>query len=539
MGVKGVVVRAWGVVSLVSLLAASSPSAVSEPEFMDAVKAGNKETVRSLLSELGDVNAPRSDGATALAWAVHRDDLEMAELLIRAGADVNAANEYGMTPLKLACTNRNAAIVEKLLNAKANPAEAGGAGEPPLLTCARGGNAEAVKLLLAHGASVDVREPFRGQTALMWAVAEKHPEVTRVLIEKGADVNAKSNIIEMHKPKFLEYYEADSHIVTAKGGFTPLMFAARTGDLESARILVAAGAKVNEVAPEYGTALGVASASGQEEVALFLLEKGADPNLTDGQGVSPLHWALVEGMSNLFGRGSSSTDRFWLHPNMPELVKALLAHGADPNAKIGKSFLPYNVPVLSRGLGTSLAQVNLAGATPLMLAAATADTNVMRTLVEGRANPKVAMDDGTSILMVAAGVGLEREGRGYGGGMIPAEMEDKLLEALKLAVNLGLDVNAANQDGRTAAHGAAYLGANKILKFLAEQGADLNAEDKYLQTPITIAMGDPAQFVHRAPNGLYDDHFRRPSNIMKQTVELLLELGAEPYTGPEADMTGL
>ncbi len=539
MGVKGVVVRAWGIVSLVTLLAIASPSAVSELEFMDAVKAGNKEVVRSLLNEMADVNASRSDGATALAWAVHRDDAEMAELLIRAGADVNAANEYGLTPLKLACTNRNAAMVEKLLQAKANPADTGGTGEPPLLTCARGGNVEAVKSLLAHGASVDARESYRGQTALMWAVAGKHPEIARALIEKGADVNAKSNVIDLFKPKALEYYEPDSHIVTSKGGSTPLMFAARAGDLESARILVEAGARVNEVAPEYGTALVVASASGQETVALYLLEKGADPNLTDGTGVTPLHWALVEGMSNIFGRGTTATDRFWIHPNMPELVKALLAHGANPNAQIGKSFLPYNVPIFSRGMATELGQLNLAGATPLMLATATGDTNIMRTLVEGRANPKVAMNDGTSILMVAAGVGLEREGGSYSESMIKGETENKLLEALKLAVNLGLDVNAANRDGRTAAHGAAYLGASKILKFLAEQGADLNAEDKYLQTPLSIVMGDPQQLVHRAPNGLYDDHFRRPSNIMKGTAELLLQLGAKPLEGPVADKSGL
>lgn len=539
MGDKGVVVRAWGVVALVALLAVTSPSAVSDLDLLGAVKAGDKEAVRSLLSQHVDVNAPQADGASALDWAVHQDDLEMAELLIRAGANVNTANEYGITPLKLACTNRNAGMVEKLLKGGAKPNDSGGAGELPLLTCARGGSADAVKSLLAHGASVDAREPYRGQTALMWAVAGKHPEVARVLIESGADVNARSSIIDVHKPKKLEYYEPDSHIVTSKGGSTPLMFAARVGDLDSARILVEAGAKVNETTLEYGSALVVASASGQEKVALFLLEKGADPNLADGMGVTPLHWALVEGMSAIFGRGSTATDRFWLHPNMPELVKALLTHGANPNAQIAESFLPYNVPIFSRGLGTELGQINLAGVTPLILATATGDTSTMRILVEGRANPKLTMNDGTSLLMVAAGVGLEREGGGYSGSMISAETEKKLLEALKLAVNLGLDINAANQDGRTAAHGAAYLGANEIIKFLAEHGANLNAEDKYLQTPLSIVMGDPQQLVHRAPNGLYDDHFRRPSNIMKETADLLLKLGAKPLEGPVADMSGL
>jgi uncharacterized protein len=452
---------------------------------------------------------------------------------------VNVANEYGITPLKLACTNGNAQIVERLVKAGANPNDNAGTGEPPLMTCARTGTAAGVKSLLAAGAKVDAREPVRGQTALMWAVAQKHPDVVQALIDAKADVNAKSTLVDVHKPKFLEYYERDAHIPNAKGGFTPLMFAARSGDVDSAQKLLAAGAKVNETSPEYGTALVVASASGHEKLAMLLLDKGADPNITDGMGISPMHWAMVEGMSILFGREYSATDKYWLHPNMPELVKALLAHGGNPNAKISKALLPYNIPVFSRGMGTELGQLSIAGATPLMLAAATADVGIMRVLVEGRGDMKVASEDGTTPIMVTAGVGRERERGGGPGRMITPQTEEKLLAALKVAVDLGMDVNAANKDGRTPLHGAAYLGANDIIKFLIEHGANVNAQDKYLQTPLSIALGDPQQLVHRAPNGLYDDHFRRPVNILKGTAELLLSLGAKPITGPKADMSGL
>jgi ankyrin repeat protein len=536
MGVPGKNLVGWWLVSLLS--AGSLGAASGDLRVLDAVRIGDKEAVRSLLEQRADVNVPEADGATALAWAVHRDDLETADLLIRAGADVNAANDYGVTPLSLACTNRNAAMVEKLLRAGADSKVAQVTGETPLMTCARTGNVEAVKSLLARGADMNATEA-KGQTALMWAVAQKHADVVRVVIEKGADVNARSRVVELLAPMRSVTYTKDVHFPKATGGFTPLMFAARVGDVDSSRILLEAGAKVNDVPAADGigdgSALVLATASGHERLAMFLLEKGADPNATDGYGLTPLHWAMMEGMTALSGGGGSpdgsGTDRFWFRHNMPELVKALLARGADPNARIQKDIPPYDNMLFGHTLGNNLPQIWLAGATPFVLAAASGDIGTMRVLVEGRADPKIVTEDRTTPLMVAAGVGLERGDR-------TEEQRKNLLEATKLAVALGADVNAANEDGRTALHGAAELGAMEVIEFLVAKGANLEAKDKYGQTALTIAMGDPGGLTYRQlPGDAYDYEFRR-AREQKKVAELLLKLGAAPFTGKYRDRSG-
>lgn len=533
MGIK---VKGLGALWLVALLSVAGLMAESSDlRLLEVIKKGDKEAVRSLLKELADVNAAQADGATALAWAVHRDDLETAELLILAGANPSAANDYGVTPLSLACTNRNAAMVEKLLEAGADPKAVQWTGETVLMTCTSTGSVEAVKLLLAHGADVNAKETEQEQTALMWAVAEKQPEIVQALVEHGADVHARSKITSLPEPFVIDTagvfgsnYPPTVHFPKTKGGFTPLLFAAQQGNVDSARILLDAGADVNEATEEDGGALVVATASGHQELALFLLEKGADPNARDAYGLAALHYALHEGLLTLAGFQPSATDRFgWERPNMPELVKALLAHGADPNAPIAKSFPTLDYAFLARGTEDT-PQIDPVGATPFVLAAASGDVRAMRILVERGADPGATTLEGGTALMVAAGLGFESQ----------SGQEKRALEALKLIVDMGSDVNAALKDGRTALHGAAYLGWNEVIQYLGEKGANLDAKDKYGQTPLSIALGDPQGLLYRQiAGGRYDDRFRRPREH-KKTAELLVELGATPFIGQYRDRSG-
>ena len=430
--------------------------------------------------------SPTRPGTTALAWAAHWDDLGTADLLIQAGANVNAATDYGVTALSLACTNGSAAMVEKLLKAGANPnATLLRTAETVLLTCARTGNADAVKSLLAHGADVNAKENWRGQTALMWAVEQNHLEVARALIEHGAEVRARS-----------------------KSGFTPLLFAARLKDVDFARILLAAGASVNEATPEDGPALVVASASGHEALSIFLLEKGADPNVADALGFTPLHYAAQKGLSDLSAVEYKSS--FLPPPDMPELGKALLARGANPNARIGKDYPPH-----TRAPFRQTSAKSLVGATPFFLAAAAGDGNLLRLLKAGGADPLLATKDNTTPLMVAAGMNRVQD-------FLEGE-EKNALEAVKLAWVLGADVHAVNGSGQTALHAAAFTGTNPIVQFLVDKGAHLNAKDKAGQTPLSIAEAISPIVNNQGALRLHKD-----------TAELLLQLGATPLAASQA-----
>jgi ankyrin repeat protein len=281
-------------------------SAVTDLSLVDAVKRLDKDAVHSLLKDKANVNAPQADGSTALAWAVYRDDLEMVRLLIRAGSNVNAANQYGVTPITLACLNRNAVIVDELLKAGANSNSALWTGETVLMTCSRTGTVEAVKALIAHKADVNAEETNHGQTALMWAIAERHPDVARVLIENKADIHAKSHPVPGLSPKIYSTYDGDLQ-VSSKGGFSPILFAAQQGDIETSRLLITNGANVNDSTEEDGTPLLLASANGYEDLAIFFLENGANPNVTpgDGSGIAPLHYALRDGLKSIMqGKGA-------------------------------------------------------------------------------------------------------------------------------------------------------------------------------------------------------------------------------------------
>jgi uncharacterized protein len=564
-----VITSAWGLMILAAAVGVSGAAASPTPgtagatsskdmRLVEAVKNGDRQAVKAMLAAHTDVNAPEPDGATALAWAVHQDDLETAQLLIRAGADVNTANDYGITPLVLACTNRNAAMIQKLLDAKANASAANWAGQTVLMACVSTGSLEGVKLLLAHKADVNAHENESGQTALMWAAAKTHPDIVQALIDAGADVHARSKVVETPEPFSIpctptqpcltgarqgSTYSANIHFPKTTGGFTALLFAAQQGDLDSARELIAAGADVNEATAEDGSALVIASASGREKLALFLLDKGADPNAADGWGVTPLHYALHEGMLTISSYKPEPTDKFgWERHNLPDLAKALLAKGADPNARIKYDFPPYDYAPVSRSNGNNLPQMSYVGATPFVFAAATADLTMMRMLVEGRANAKVTTKEGTSALMVAAGLAHEGGGAGFGGqvgaDLRRGDLEGQVLAAVKMAVDLGADVNAVNEKGQTALHGAVYMGYPEVIKYLASKGADLNAKDMYGQTPVTIALGDPEGRVYRQlGGGRYDYSFRQPK-IQKNIADLLVQLGATPFTGKYRDRSG-
>jgi ankyrin repeat protein len=455
---------------------------------VDLAKQQNRAAVRTLVAAGGDVNVAQADGATALHWAAHWDDVEMAGLLLRAGARIDAANDFGVTPLLLASANGRLAMIALLLEAGANPNLAAASGEAPLMAAARTGNVDVVHALLSRGAEVNYKAPANGQSALMWAISEKHSNVARQLVESGADIQARST-----------------------GGYSPLLFAARVGDLESAKMLVAGGADVNDKTPDQTSALVVAVVRGHTALAIHLLERGADPNAS-ATGFTALHWASGSWETELTGPNGIDArgDEEWrslagVSTDKVKLIRALLAHGADPNAKLAKT-PPRSgytqLPIEHRVMGVS----PYPGATPYLLAAMAADIEVMRVLAENGADPQLAANDGTTALMVAAGLGRYlAESR---------VTEVRALAAAKLALELGSDINAVNDSGNAALHGAAQTKENTIIKFLVEKGADLNIRNKRGQTPLMIA-----------------DTVRAGSATVNQktpTGDLLRALGAEP-----------
>jgi ankyrin repeat protein len=478
----------WWMISLLFLSLASLAAASSDLQLVEAVERGDREGVRSLLEQNADVNAAQADGTTALHLVAHRDDLETAQLLIRAGADVNAANQYGITPLSLACTNGSVAMVEKLLKAGADPNAVQQTGETAIMTAARTGNAEVVKLLLVQGADVNRRETRRGQTALMWAVEQKHLQVARVLIEHRADVHARS-----------------------RGGFTPLLFAAQQGDLDSVRALLAAGVDVNETSPQWGSALVAATARGHQKLSLFLLEEGADPNAADGSGVTALHYAVLRGLAVIASVPAHLGVNAPLYrPNMMELVKALLARGANPNARIEKR---ARVPG-----GAGVPRVSMVGATPLLLAIADTDVSLVRLLIEGGADPLLATEENVTPLMVAAGLAHRMDH--------PTEEKYRsAVEIARLLIEQGADVNAVGENGWTALHGAAYIGADEMVQLLVDSDATVDMIDDFEQTAWSVAEGIIGAGIVRFNLKAMGPH---PS-----TAKLLLKLGADPMIVPE------
>ncbi len=465
---------------------------------ISAVRAVDVAAVRALLADAVDVDARQPDGAAALHWAMHREHVEIAGLLIGAGADVDAANDLGVTPLLMASARGHGPLVERLLAAGADPNGALASGETALMAAARAGSPEAVNALLDAGARVNATESTRGQSALMWAVANRHPAITRALLEHGADVHARTStrrrVYNMGGSRSAG--SASRGIALEEvtlGGSTPLLFAARSGDPESARLLIAAGADVHDTAADGNTALNIAAHSGHGSLAAFLLGAGADPNAAP-LGYTALHAAVLRG--TLRDRGVPNDDP---GAGLP-LVRALLEHGADPNARLLRG-----TPV--RRWSHDFAFMDRwVGATPFWLAARFLEVDMMRVLGAAGADPRLPSRDGTTPLVAAAGQGYNRGGgsafirdrRDFSsynpvesaalGSTIPAAEERMAREAVAAALELGADVDAANDAGDTALHAAASHGMNSVIELLASRGADVRAENRRGQTPLALAV---------------------------------------------------
>ena len=485
-------VRATVTLSLV-LAGSVAPAFAAEPATLviDAVRSGSIDRLRSALKTGTDVNAPQGDGATALHWAAHRNDLVATDLLLGAGAKVNAANDLGATPLWLASLNGGEALVRRLLDAGARPNVALESGETPLMAAARSGNVTVVTLLARRGADVNARERLRGQTALMWAADQRHPEVVRALVEAGADVHAGSAVWQQ-----LENTAGNTNptgdFEMDHGGSTALLFAARQGSIETARALLDAGAAVDDTTAAGTSALVVAAHSNHGPLAALLLARGANPNAA-GAGYTALHAAVLRG--NL------------------ELVNALLDKGADPNALV-----THGSPVRRLSADYSIRH-QMIGVSALWIAARMGHLDIIRSLRAHGATATFLPADGTNPLKAAMGfvrgVTENREGR-YGGPVLPHAEEERLtLEIAKILIDLGVPINGTDNVGESALFDAGRQRFDSVVEFLASRGADVGLRNKRSQTPLTVLLTES----YEAPPDT-------PVLNRQSTIDLLRKLGA-------------
>ena len=493
------------------MLLLPAASAFAGSDVADAAARGNKDAVRSLIQQKANVNAPQVDGTTALHWAVRADDLETADLLIRAGANVSAANREGATPLLLAAIDGNAKMLEKLLAAGANVnAPLTKFGDTALMMASRAGKTDAIKVLLDHGAQVSAKESWGDTNALMWAVSERHPAAVKMLVDHGADVNVRSKFVPSASGRG---FEGTTPVASAPGQpeefasglLTPLMFAAREGDLESAHILVAAGANLNATGGDGKDALGLAIFDGNYDVASFLVDQHADVNRADAQGFTPLFWAVDR-------RNMETAPNFpWMVTTDPlPLIKQMLAAGAKTNVVIN------NTPRARMREGSP----RIVFATATMRAAFAGDLELTKLLLSYGADPHIQSKDRETTLMAAAGTGFIN---GYNRGRPAAER----LEVVKLLVDLGEDVNAADNYGITPLMVAANMGELPIVQYLIDKGADLAAHDLGKKNdgafgssieplmPIDYAIG-VGTFVPNNAVIMHSDVVKFMSEVMKQ-----------------------
>ena len=454
---------------LVSLWTLASVSATPlDGPLIDAVKSADVDEVRALLGRSVDVNAPAVDGATALHWAVHQNDLELVGLLLDAGANVRVANRYGVQALSLAAVNGNAAILERLLDAGADPDTSLTGGETALMTAARTGTPDAIRVLIAHGATVNARDDLHGQTALMWAAARGNAPAIHVLAEIGADINLRTDSAPRSGGRYRGLFAAPSPT-----GFSAMLFAVRAGHLDAVQVLLEAGADINDTLSDGQSALVVAAANANWELVDYMLDRGADPNAA-GAGWNALHQTVRTRRMNVgFGTpgpiGSGTIDSI-------DVIRKMLEKGVDVNARMTRNGIKDG----------QRNRLNRLGATAFFLAAKITDVEAMKVLVEAGADANIPSAENTTALMVAAGLDIWNPGED--GGSLPGQ-EEEVLEAVRMCVELGNDVNAVNTLGETPLHGAAFRGANIVVEYLVEQGATLDARDENGWIPWAIANG--------------------------------------------------
>src|SRR5579863_5861227 len=497
---------------LTGLLLAVCMAAAPKSDVADAAMRGDKAAVRTLLQQKADVNAPQIDGTSALHWAVQANNLELTDILLAAGAKPMAANEAGAMPMLIATQNGNAAMIERLLAAGADPnAPLTRTSDTALMMAARTGKVDAVMALLSHGAQVNAPETWGGTTALMWAVSERHPDVVKILIDHGADVNAKSYLVPSASGRGFEGTapvppKPNQPIEEfASGMLTPLMFAGRENDLESAKLLVKAGANLNAQGGDGKDALSLAFFDGSYDVADFLLDSHANVNQKDAQRFTPLFWAVDR-------RNMETAPNFpWMVTVDPlPLIKKLLDAGADPNVLVN------NTPRARMREGSP----RIVFATAIMRAAFAGDLELVKLLLAHGADYRIQSRDRETTLMAACGLAFIN---GYHREKPPAER----LEVVKLLVDLGGDVNHADSYGITPLMAAANLGDINIVRYLINKGADLNAHDLGKKNdgafgssveplmPVDYAIG-VGTFVPNNAVIMHADVVKLMSDVMKQ-----------------------
>jgi ankyrin repeat protein len=486
--------------ALLLAVAMSSVARAAGSDAADAAERRDAVSLRALLGKKVNVNTPQADGTTALHWAVHWNDVESTRLLLRAGADPMARNRFGASPLSEAAASGSADLVAALLEAGADAKALTTAdGETVLMTAARAGNVDAVRMLVDRGADVNAREHYKGQTALMWAAAERHPAVVKLLLERGAHWTIRSNDRETKPPKLSA---ASSISPIPRGGFTALLFSAREGDIETARVMLDAGVDVNYGDVDSATALIVSIMNKQFSFAKFLIDRGADVNVVDAAGRTALYAA-----TDIRNEDYSALPNRPLEDPLPSLdvVKALLDRGANVNVPLKRNLAGRSG---MDGGDTTLNE----GTTALLRAARAGDHTVMRLLLDKGADPALTTKDGNTALMLAAGIGYrDKNTKGS---------ESDALEAVKVALAAGLDLQQKNGRDETPLHGAAFRGADTIVQFLIDKGADLNAVSRQGFTPLDMAMGKSVTAQLPVPHDT--------------TVALLKKLGAKEGPGRTA-----
>lgn len=460
--------------TLLALLLGVAAADAQAPDrrLVHAAKAGDNATATTLLRQKANPNVPDVDGTTALQWAVRLNDGPLVDRLLVAGADAKAQNRHGVTAIQLACEIGSAPLVMRLLEAGVPATTTGPLGETALHSCARSGGVAAAKVLVARGAPLEAGESWRGQTPLMWAAAQGHAPIVAMLLEAGANPDTRSTVVEWERQRTQE--PRDKWL--PPGGFTALHLAAREGCVACVTALLDGKAGIDDVDPDRQSALVLALMNGHFDVAGTLIDRGIDVNLKDKVGRTAL-WAAVDAhtmpSSNRPAPREANDELSSL-----DIVKKLLGKGADVNAALAQQ-VPYRTKLDRGGDG-----VLGAGTTPLLRAAKAGDAPVITLLLENGATAVAATRNGVNGIMMAANVGTREEdmtGRG--------KTQREAVATMRLLLAAGADVNAADTQGRTAAHGAALWGLTDVVRFLHKNGAKFDVKDKRGFTALDTAMG--------------------------------------------------